>query len=62
MNVTGVQWRGEDPREGRFGAGGRSRRVRPAVPDHDDDDDIVEVHGESPDETADGLDLIGSSE
>jgi hypothetical protein len=60
MNVTGVEWRGPDPREGRFGVGLRQRRVR--KPTNPDDDDVVQVHGEFADEPADGLDLIESTE
>ena len=60
MNVTGVEWRGPDPREGRFGAGGRQRRVR--KPTDPDEDDVVQVRGEFADEPADGLDVIESTE
>ncbi|MGA2592752.1 MAG: hypothetical protein ABSH32_22805 [Bryobacteraceae bacterium] len=59
MNVTGVEWRGPDPREGRFAAGGRPRRRRSPGPD---DDDVIEVHGEAAEEPADGLDVIESTE
>jgi len=53
MNVTGVEWRDQEPREGRPAP--RARPRRRAV---EDGDDIVELHGESPDEPADELDTI----
>jgi hypothetical protein len=51
MNVTGVEWRGPDPREGRFPAGRRQRRER--KPADVEPDDIVEVHGEPDPELSD---------
>ena len=59
MNVTGVEWRGPDPGEGRFAAGARQRRAR--KPTGPEDDDVVEVHGESADDASDGLDEWGGS-
>jgi hypothetical protein len=54
MNVTGAEWRDLDPHEARYPLRNRSRRASesPAA----DEDDIVEIHGESTEETADGLD------
>jgi len=60
MNVTGIEWRGQDPRDGRFAAAGRQRRGR--KPAGSEEDDVVEVHGESGDEPADGLDSVESIE
>ena len=51
MNVTGVEWRGQDPRDGRFAASVRQRRER--KPADADQADIVEVHGEDDQEPAD---------
>lgn len=50
MNVTGIEWRGQDPNDGRFAAGARPRRS----PRHTetDDEDIVEIHGETEDASA----------
>jgi hypothetical protein len=53
MNVTGVGWRGPDPREGKFSS---KHPLRRALEPADPDDDVVEIHGLSDEETADGLD------
>jgi len=54
MNVTGIEWRDIDPHESRFPAGQRRRRA--PEPADSDDDDVVEIHGQADEETADGLD------
>ena len=54
MNVTGVEWREPNPREGRFPS---KRPLRCAAKPLDSADaDIVEIHGQADEETADGLD------
>ncbi|HUO27871.1 MAG TPA: hypothetical protein VMU80_01545 [Bryobacteraceae bacterium] len=56
MNVTGIEWRGQDPNDGRFAAGKRLRR--PAKHEEAEEEDVVEIHAEDEDETADGLDQV----
>ncbi|HXM44080.1 MAG TPA: hypothetical protein VN924_22785 [Bryobacteraceae bacterium] len=53
MNVTGVEWRGPDPREGKSPS---KRPLRHTPEPVDPEDDIVEIHGPADEETADGLD------
>ncbi|MGA2739702.1 MAG: hypothetical protein ABSG65_19960 [Bryobacteraceae bacterium] len=52
MNVTGVEWRDPNPREGKP----PSKRPARPTPDVDSDDDVVEIHGPEGEETTDGLD------
>ena len=56
MNVTGIEWRGQDPNDGRFAAGKRPRRA--AKHEDAEDEDFVDIHSENEDETADGLDQV----
>jgi hypothetical protein len=72
MNVTGVEWRGRDPREGRFSASDRKRRARPPTGPIEDDEehelenepktgeDSVRFHTEPEEESADEVDLAES--
>jgi hypothetical protein len=59
MNVTGVEWRDVDPHERQYSSKRPPHRAANPV---DPDDDIVEIHGPSDEETADGLDsaAVGS--
>jgi len=53
MTVTGIEWRDPDPREGKFPSKHPLRRaLTPADPDGDD---VIDIHGETGEETADGL-------
>jgi hypothetical protein len=54
MNVTGIEWRDIDPHERRFPSGQRRPRA-PKLADSDEDD-VVEIHSQADEETADGLD------
>jgi len=54
MNVTGVEWRDLNSREGQFSPKRPPRRV--SKPDDSPDDDVVEIHGPAEEEMADGLD------
>jgi hypothetical protein len=54
MNVTGVEWRDLDPHEGKFPFKRAARRATKPV--DAEDDDVVEIHGQTDEETADGLD------
>lgn len=56
MNVTGIEWRGQDPKDGRFAAGARPRR--PPKSTDMDEEDTIEIHGETPEDIADGLDEV----
>jgi len=56
MNVTGIEWRDLDAHEGRFFSGHGPRRKR--KPRGADEEDIVEIHGATEEEPADGLDLL----
>ena len=69
MNVTGIEWRGQYPREGRFAADSRKRRARsPTGPLEEDEveheleggEDIVRFHTEPEEESADEVDLAES--
>ncbi|MGA2579039.1 MAG: hypothetical protein ABSH24_23760 [Bryobacteraceae bacterium] len=53
MNVTGVDWREPNPREGKSPP---KHPFRGAPEPLDPDDDVVEIHGPADEETADGLD------
>ena len=53
MNVTGIEWRGPDSREGKFSSKHPLRRTPPPA---DPDDDVVEIHGPADEESADGID------
>lgn len=53
MNVTSVEWRDSDPRDGRLPYKRPPRHV--PEPADSGDEDIIEIHGEEDDE-ADGLD------
>jgi hypothetical protein len=53
MNVTGIEWRGPDPRESKSPV---KRPPRRAVQAEEDDTDVVAIHGAAEEETADGLD------
>jgi hypothetical protein len=55
MNVTGIEWRDPDSREGKFPSQRPSRRA-PKPVDSNGDDDVVQIHGQADEETADGLD------
>jgi len=55
MNVTGIEWRDLDPHEGNFSSKRPPRRA-PKPVDSDGEDDVVEIHGQAEEETADGLD------
>ena len=67
MNVTGVEWRGHDPREDPS-AGTRKRRTRKPIDPTEDqpetelegDEDIVVFHTEQIEESADEVDLAES--
>jgi hypothetical protein len=52
MNVTGVEWR--DPHEGQYSPKRPPRRA--PKPEDPGGDDVVEIHGQAGEETADGLD------
>ena len=54
MTVTGIEWRDRDPHEGKFSSKRLPRRL-PTLVDPDDDD-VVEIHRQADEETADGLD------
>ena len=54
MNVTGIEWRDPESHEGKFSWKHPQRRA--PEPAESDDDDVVEIHGEADEETADGLD------
>jgi hypothetical protein len=54
MNVTSIEWRDIDPHERRFPSGQRRRRA--PQPADSGDDDVVEIHSQADEETADGLD------
>jgi len=54
MTVTGVEWRDPDPHGGKFPA--KRPLVRAPKPVDSDDEDVVEIHGQADEETADGLD------
>lgn len=54
MNVTGVEWRDLDPHEGKLPFKRAARR--PPKPEDSDNDDVVEIHSQTDEETADGLD------
>ncbi|HTT60762.1 MAG TPA: hypothetical protein VMG35_02945 [Bryobacteraceae bacterium] len=56
MNVTGVEWRDLDPHDGKFPSKHPPRR--PPKPAEDDESDVVEIHGQAGEETADGLDVF----
>jgi hypothetical protein len=53
LNVKGVEWQGPDPRESKFSSKHAVRRAPKPV---DPDDDVVEIHGQADEETADGPD------
>jgi len=52
MNVTGIEWRDLDSRERSFPSR-RAPRSAPKPAASGDDDDIVEIHGQADEETAD---------
>jgi len=54
MTVTGVEWRDPDPHGGKFPAKRPLRRA--PTPVDSGDEDVVEIHGQADEETADGLD------
>jgi hypothetical protein len=54
MNVTGVEWRDPDFHEGKLPPKRPPRRAPKPV--DSEDDDVVQIHGEADEETADGLD------
>jgi len=54
MNVTGIEWRDLDPQE-RGRPAKRASRPRPKRVDSEEED-VIEIHGQADDETADGLD------
>ena len=57
MNVTGVEWRDFDPHEARFPSGQRHRR--PPHPEQPaEEEDVVEIQGDTAEEMADGLDVV----
>jgi hypothetical protein len=56
MNVTGPEWRDLDPHENKFSAGRRYRHV--PKPPETDEEDVVEIQGESGEEQADGMDVL----
>jgi len=53
MNVSGIEWRGPDPRDGKYASQRPPRRAQQPV---DPDEDVVEIHGQSDEEETDGLD------
>jgi hypothetical protein len=53
MNVMGIEWRGPSPHERRYASQRTQRRAQEPV---DPEDDVVEIHGQADEETADGLD------
>jgi len=55
MNVTGVEWRDLDPHEAKYPSK-RQPRHAPKPEDDPEQDDVVEIHGQAGEETADGLD------
>jgi len=55
MNVTGVEWR--DPHEAKYPAKRPPRHT--AKPVEPAEDDVIEIHGQADEETADGLDEVG---
>jgi hypothetical protein len=57
MTVTGVEWRDPDAHEERF----RSKKppLHASKPVDEPDGDVVEIHAEAAEETADGLDEFG---
>jgi len=57
MNVTGVEWRNPDSREGKYPSQRPPRRA-PKPVDSGEDEDIVRIHTQSDEETADGLDEV----
>jgi hypothetical protein len=54
MNVTGVEWGDLDPHERKFPSKRPPKRA--PKPEDSGDDDVVEIHGQADEETADGLD------
>ena len=57
MNVTGVEWRDPDSYEPRLPARKRQRRP-PTLEEATEEGDVVEIHGDSSDSPADGLDVF----
>jgi len=55
MNVTSIEWRDLDPQERRFPSKRQPRRA-PEPAGSGEDDDVVEIHGQADEQTADGLD------
>jgi len=59
MNVTGVAWRNPESDDSRFfSKRGRRPAPQPAGESEAEDEDIVEIHGEAEEESADGLDSL----
>jgi hypothetical protein len=54
MNVTGIEWRDPDPHGGKFASKRPLRRA--PEPEDSEDDDVVLIHGQTDEETADGRD------
>jgi|HubBroStandDraft_1064217.scaffolds.fasta_scaffold01228_12 hypothetical protein len=54
MNVTGVEWRDPNPPEARYSSKRPQRRTPKAV--DADGEDVIEIHGQTDEEIADGLD------
>ena len=58
MNVTGIEWRDLDPHESKFPEGSKHRRAHKHPEEDPADEDIVQIHGQADEETADGLDSL----
>jgi hypothetical protein len=56
MDVTRIDRWDQDPQDGRYSSGRGLRH--PRKPPGDEEDDVVQIHGEDEEEPADGLDLV----